>query len=405
MRLRADVQCTVTVENACAAWSSAFGYILSLWRQHDAAAAKLQGVVSPPDAFAFERSLAQHRMALALPAADTLAASVPVAVREVLRRRQQRMLLQSLQQTAAIREMVAALQQAGIRCCLLKGLGYAAQFGQLHRREACDIDVLIEPHASQHALSALSALGYVLQADAALDPTEYCRYNHALPLRHPETGVVLELHLRLANHERQFPLSQQVWRDHLSTVVLGGTQVPTLSPSAAVVYAAFHGTKHHWHRAFWLVDMAQALGSTQLDWAEVLGLARQLGVERQLALSALLAEASLGIALPAALQRQTTLLRKARPAAAALLPCMDALGSDRGADLAVRLGLFAYIRHLLSLQSTWRGRLHVVPALLVPTDMDRQAIALPGALHWAYVGVRVVRLVKQHLLKRRHLQG
>ncbi|PPU68890.1 nucleotidyltransferase domain-containing protein [Xanthomonas pisi] len=393
------------VEDACATWSPAFGYVLSLWRQHAPSAASLPAAAAPPDALAFERSLAQHRMALALPAADTLAASVPIAMREVLRRRQQRMLLQSLQQTAAIREMVTALQQAGIRCCLLKGLGYAAQFGHLHRREACDIDVLIEPHASQRALSALSALGYVLQSDAALDPAEYCRHNHALPLRHPETGVVLELHLRLANHERQFPLSQRVWRDHLDTVVLGGMQVPTLSPPAAVVYAAFHGTKHHWHRAFWLVDMAQALGSKHLDWEAVLALARRLGVERQLALSALLAEASLGIALPAALRQQTALLHKARPAAAALLPCMDALGSDRGADLAVRLGLFGYIRHLWSLQSTWRGRLQVLPVLLVPTDMDRQAVPLPGALHWAYFGVRVVRLVRQHLLKRRQLQG
>ncbi|PPT99671.1 nucleotidyltransferase domain-containing protein [Xanthomonas arboricola] len=404
MQLRAEVHCTLTVENACATWSSAFGYILSLWRQHDPAAAALPAAASPPDVVSFEHSLAQHRMALALPAADILAASVPVAIREALRRRQQRMLLQSLQQTAAIREMVTALQQAGIRCCLLKGLGYAAQFGQLHRREASDIDVLIEPHASQHALSALSALGYVLQSDAALDPTEYSRYNHALPLRHSETRVVLELHLRLANHEHQFPLSKQVWRDHLTTVVLGGMHVPTLSQPAAVVYAAFHGTKHHWHRTFWLVDMAQALGSAQLDWGAVLALARRLGVERQLALSALLAEASLGIALPAALRQQTTLLHKARPAAAALLPCMDAIGSDRGADLAVRIGLFAYIRHLLSLQSTWRGRLNVLPGLLFPTDMDRQAVPLPRSLHWAYVGVRVARLVRQHLIKRRHLQ-
>lgn len=394
----------MTVESACAAWSPAFGYVLSLWRHHAGAAAGRPLPAAPSDAAAFERVLAQHRMALALPAADTLTSSVPVAVRDGLRRRQQRMLLQSLQQTAAIREMVAALQQADIRCCLLKGLGYAAQFGQLHRREACDIDLLIEPHATQDALSALSVLGYALQPEAALDPVKYCRHNHALPLHHHATGVVLELHLRLANHERQFPLTQQVWRDHLSTVVVAGMQVPTLSPPAAVVYAAFHGTKHHWHRAFWLVDMAQALRSAQVDWEAVLALACRLGVERQLALSALLAEASLGIALPAALQRQPALLQKARPAAAALLPCMDALGSDRGADLAVRLGVFAYIRHLLSLQSTWRGRVQLLPVLLAPTDMDRQAVPLPGALHWAYVGVRIIRLARQHLLKRRHLQ-
>ncbi|CEJ45221.1 nucleotidyltransferase family protein [Xanthomonas citri pv. bilvae] len=405
MRPRVEAHCALTVENACATWSPAFGYLLWLWRQHDPAAAKLPAVATPPDAVAFERSLAQHRMALALPAADTLGPSIPVALRQALRRRQRRLLLQSLQQTAAIGELVTALQQAGIRCCLLKGLGYVAQFGRLHRREACDIDVLIEPQASQQALSALAALGYVLQSDAACDPVEYCRYNHALPLRHRDTGVVLELHLRLANHERQFPLGQQIWRDHLGTVELGGVHVPTLSPPAAVVYAAFHGTKHHWHRAFWLVDMAHAMGSAELDWEAVLALARRLGVERQLALSALLAEASLGIALPAALRQQTALLRKARPVAAALLPCLDALGSDRGADLAVRLGLFAYLRHLLSLQSTWRGRLHVLPVLLVPTDMDRQAVRLPRALHWAYFGVRMVRLVKQHLLKRRQMKG
>ncbi|WP_238319500.1 nucleotidyltransferase family protein [Xanthomonas maliensis] len=342
-------------------------------------------------------------MALALPAAETLPAGVPEPLRNALRQRQRRMLLRGLQQTAAVREVVIALQRAGLRCCLLKGHGYAALFGQAHR-EACDIDVLIEAHALHDALSTLQTLGYALQADAAADLAGYCRRNHALPLQHPASGVVLELHLRLANHERQFPLSAEVWRDHLGNVTLAGMQVPTLSPPAAVVYAAFHGTKHHWHRAFWLVDMAHALCSPQLDWDAVLALARRLGVERQLALSALLVEASLGVALPDALQRQSALLRAARPAAAALLPCLDALGSDRGADLAVRLGVTGYARYLLSLQSRWRGRLGLLPGLLAPTDADRLALPLPRALRWVYPGVRVVRLTLQHLHKQRDLR-
>lgn len=390
---------------ACAAWSPSFRYALHLWQ--GASEETTVDSLDPGqiDACAFERTLAQHRLALALPAADTLGPSVPAPLRAALRRRQRRMTARALQQAAATREIVAALRAAGIRYCVLKGQGYAALFDMPHRREACDIDLLIADHVSRQALLLLHALGYVLDEVAANDIERYRIDNHALPLRHAGTGLVLELHLRLANHERQFPLSEAIWDEHVTTVMLACTEVTTLAPSAAVVYAAFHGTKHNWHRAFWLVDMAQAMRSATLDWGATLALAKQLGVERQLAMSALLAEEVLGVALPAVLREQQGLLRVARPAAEALLPCLDVLGSDRGADLAARLGVARYALRLLSLQSTWRGRFHLVPFLLAPTESDRRAFPLPAYLHWAYPGVRAIRLLQQHVIKRRRTRG
>ncbi|MBB5878176.1 putative nucleotidyltransferase [Xanthomonas sp. 3498] len=315
------------------------------------------------------------------------------------------MLAHTLRQTAALRAVVPRLHDAGLRYCLLKGQGYAALFGRPEHREACDIDLLVDAADRDRALPLLQRLGYVLDPAVAKALDRYARDNHALSLRHATSGLVLELHLRLANQAHEFPLDQRaLWNEHTTRVALGDLQVTTLAPSLAVVYAAFHGSKHNWHRAFWLVDIAQALRSPSLDWDATVALARRLGVERHLALGALLAETALGTPLPEALQAQTPLLRSGHFAARTLLPHLDALGSDRGADLAARLGVIRYALRLLSLQSSWRGRLQVIPFLLTPTEDDRAATALPRALHWAYPGVRALRLARQHLHKRRRMR-
>ncbi len=378
-------------------WSPAFRYALHLWQ----AGAKAPTDAAMVDARSFAHTLARHRLALALPAADTLSPGMPETLRSVLRQRQRQMTLRTLQQTAALREIVASLDNAGLRYCLLKGQGYAALFDATQRREACDIDLLISVADRAPALRHLQALGYVLDPAAASDLEQYCVDNHALPLRHAASGVVLELHLRLANRPGQFQL--QLWDRHLTRVMVGGVEVATLAAPAAVAYAAFHGTKHNWCRAFWLVDMALAMRSTTLDWGQVLDLAQRLGTDRHLAMSVLLAEATLGVAAPAILHEHALLLRAARPAADALLPHLDALGSDRGADLAARMGMIRYGLRLLSLESSWHGRLQLIPFLLAPTEDDRATVALPPYLQWAYPGVRALRLARQHMTKRRHV--
>jgi len=383
-----------------AGWSPAFAYALCLWRAQ--ADPSLAGNVDPP---AFARVLARHRLALALPPAETLAATMPAPLYDALRQRQRRVLVQTLRQTAALHEIVCCLRDAGLRHCLLKGQGYAALFGMPQHREACDIDLLIDADDRDRALPLLQRLGYVLDADAAGALDRYVRDNHALSLRHAGSGLVLELHLRLTSQARAFPLpTATLWDDHTTTVRVAGLSVTTLAPPLAVVYAAFHGSKHNWHRAFWLVDLAQALRSPSLDWHATLALARSLGMERQLALGALLAEATLGVSVPAALREQTALLRSARFAADTLLPHLDALGSDRGADLAARLGVTRYALRLLSLQSNWRSRLQLIPFLLAPTEDDRAATRLPHPLQWAYPGLRALRLARQHLAKRRGIR-
>ncbi|AVS86593.1 hypothetical protein C8239_04520 [Paracidovorax avenae] len=346
--------------------------------------------------------MTRHRLALALPDAGGLDARFPAALRAVLRDRQRRMALRALQHASALRGIANALRAAGIRYCLVKGQGYAALFGDPLRREASDIDVLVDPESIARALPPLQAIGYLPDSAAVADLDRYGIRHHDLPLRHAATGVVVELHLRLANRRSQFRLEgTALWERHVTTVRLGGTDIPTLAPPAAVVYAAFHGTKHHWHRAFWLVDMALALRSPTLDWDATLALARELGAERSLAMAALLVEATLGVEMPAVLRRQFALLNAARPAAEALLPHLDALGSDRGAELAARMGVVRYVRWLLSLQSGWRGRVRVIPVLLAPTDDDRAALVLPRRLEWAYPAVRALRLAARHLARRR----
>ncbi|WP_307849163.1 nucleotidyltransferase domain-containing protein [Rhodospirillum rubrum] len=363
-------------------WSPAFRLIVALLRGESPG-----DLAASVDRESFGQALRRHRVALALPVAAQTA--LCPALRETLALRQRQMMMVAMERAAQLGAVVSGLNGAIIGVCALKGPAFAALFGDPFGREASDLDLLVAAAEFTRAIERLGALGYHPDRAGAID--------HAIALRHPRFAAPLELHRRLASPDGLFPIDRFDPWVRLSAVPVAGGLVATLDREAAVVYAAFHGTKHNWHRLFWLVDIARVLARDDVDWPAVLALARHLGVERQVMMAVLLAERVLGAALPPGLEAQPSLVALGGRLAGDLVPHLDDLPSDRGAELAGRMGLWPTLARLFALYPLWRARIGLLGFLLGASDKDHAFLRLPPALAWAYPLVRVLRLLSHPL--------
>lgn len=286
----------------------------------------------------FLHRVRQHRVALWF-GADELGRGIAPrpAVIDLLRLQAVERRRLDLVEAETIR-LAAAFAEAGIDLLLLKGAALSAWLYDGQRlRAARDVDLLVRPGASRAASALLCRLGY---DDAAATTI---RHPNAMEMRHATTGLPVELHVRFDDAEDLFPLRQARPFDTALEVRLGETSLRTLAPELAIVYAAYHGTKHLWRRLFWLGDIAQAMGSPQLDWPAVFALARRIGVDRHLALALALAHDLLGSGIPpAAAPMLDAMAAGTRRAAGVMRPALVATDFVDEPVLRRRMGRMAY---------------------------------------------------------------
>lgn len=98
-------------------------------------------------------------------------------------------------QERALTQLSAVLASRGQRAVLLKGSASCLQLAYPALRSRGDIDLLVGRDAMALVSGILVDLGYCQRS--RLSPAFYDGHHHAMPFRHPQTGVVIELHRRL----------------------------------------------------------------------------------------------------------------------------------------------------------------------------------------------------------------
>jgi hypothetical protein len=158
---------------------------------------------------------------------------------------------------ALIADACAALRGPVI---VLKGLALAAQ---CYPSPACrpmeDVDLLVEAADLPDATRALLALGYT---DRSFGPEDF---------RHPETGIVVDLHTELLNTTR-LPLRRAAWQPQLERWTARSIPLPLagplrgLHPQDHLVYLCHHAWLHHGLRKpLALLDIALLLASSEVS--------------------------------------------------------------------------------------------------------------------------------------------
>lgn len=249
----------------------------------------------------------RHRVApvLALHLSDL---GAPPAAVEDIRRETRVSSIQTLRQGAALRDLLAELDNAGVSPVVLKGLPLAEHlYASAGNRHARDIDILVPPSAIHASADVLHRLDYApapqyrlrgrLVGTRAL--AEEC---YDLEYHGGRTPLPVELHWRTSHYAGWPDFTEDPNLTQVQQTSIGPVRVPV--DGANLIYLAGHGSMHAWARLKWLADigrLAELRGAAGLE--DDMILARRLGGEMPLALALRLSNQVFGTPLPAELER------------------------------------------------------------------------------------------------------
>jgi Uncharacterised nucleotidyltransferase len=260
----------------------------------------------------------QHRVLAQLAAAlaGVPGAQMPSGLLDAIRSRQRAQLLFNLAITAELFRILELLRKSELEVVVVKGpiLSLRA-YNDPSARRYVDLDLLVRHADVCRGVENLIAAGYesnvLLQAvrDGKI-PGEYF-------FRRPGTEIIFELHTERSF--RYFPKTLPI-ENYLGQKVLltlDGHAVPALSPENEFVLISIHGAKHFWERLICISDVAAMVHNhPELDWNMIRRSAAEAGAERMVRVALLLAERSLGVAIPQEMknevQRDSACLRLVR---------------------------------------------------------------------------------------------
>ena len=338
----------------------------------------------------------RHRVsALVLGGLQSAAIDVPETVIAELHRHVDRAARRALAQGALIARLLTLLSDAGIRVLTLKGVVLSAQlYGDPARRSAADIDLLIDPVQFDRARALLIEAGYGPKAQEALSPRQRTAYRYWIKdevLIDAVSGTPIELHHRLTDNPELLETDfDTLWRDR-DEVAVWDAKAATLSRRYLPLYLCAHGAVHAWDRLRWLIDLADALGDTELDAA--LTAADTAGLGALLLHALKLAHEWIGMPIAPSmlveLRRNPAVARLGRIHAHLYAGEAWRQVPQRNLPTVLRRQIFWQMRYRLSLKSDWRyRRRQILRELTSPSDWG--TVALPDRLFSLYPLVRPI---------------
>ena len=365
--------------------------------------------------------LAEHHGVLPLAARNLTehARGLPPEIARALRSAFEANLRRSLWFSAELARILQHFERRQLRAVPYKGPVLAqSAYGDLGLRNFSDLDFLISPADFEQAQQDLAEIGY--RPSAVLAPVVerfWLRTGYERSFDSAAGKNLVELQWALLPYFYAVDLRVDDLLARAGRTVVGGREVPCLSPEDSVLVLCLHAAKHLWTRLIWLADIAETLyisgepgvparlnpstslragsrdarsSTTQtIDYALVFSRARTLGIARVLGVSFWLVKNVLRVELPQPAEEMI-----------AADPRVPALG----AEFAERLARGAaydfesteYFRLILKLRERrldrWRylGRLASTPSL-----GDVAAVRLPEALFPLYRVVRMGRLLRK----------
>jgi len=214
--------------------------------------------------------IARHRLAIsltnALPRLDA-----PDTLFTTVNQRAKTEQLLTMPLLAAVREVIEAMQQAGIRCLIFKGIALAMQTtGNPLARGTGDIDVLIAPETLSDGLKVLGKLGFQPPASvprrlpSALDSWagRYARWaDYEVTIK--RGNVFIDLHWAPTDVRSLLPDFDRLWAMR-EEVVISGSKIPTFAAEHALIHACCHAAKDQWQSLRSLIDIERLARQREL---------------------------------------------------------------------------------------------------------------------------------------------
>jgi hypothetical protein len=191
------------------------------------------------------------------------------------------------------------LREAGVDLLVLKGMALTAlNMQNLKGRIAHDIDILVHASHVPAALSVLDRGGWrSARGESSLLLMERGATFRSLNFLKPPFGDI-DLHTRAYHTARRDSAPETgMWTRSVRAELLG-VDVRVPSPTDRLVNAIAHGVLDAHRHSDWLVDCAQIIGESDIDWQLVVGLAEDLGMAAQMTLALSYLREVLGYSVP-----------------------------------------------------------------------------------------------------------
>lgn len=322
----------------------------------------------------------------------------PVEVRDRLQQTVRHRLMRSLLLARETAQVAKAFQRAEIPLIVLKGLPLAqAVYGGINLRDPGDIDILIPPDRLPEATALLVSQGYEMPyAPLVATPRRrerLTRLHKDLGFVHPRKAIAIECHWRLSSGHSGMPMDPD-WMHRQSTARIGDAAITVLPSAENFVYLCAHGCNHYWNWLKWLNDIRWTLHDPRLisgDWESVEAAAERAGMARVVVASALLVQRLDGVSLPAPLAAEDPAADRDSRAFA------HYLHRTGGETTDPQLGPLRSCAHAFrKMRSSGRGDaslLALCRQFWKPTLPDMMAVDLPDRMEWAYIPLRIVRIL------------
>ena len=249
---------------------------------------------------AFLVMVERHRVTgLAWNALHSLRLPVPEAVQSILAGRSNAVAAHGLHSAVQSAALSPALDRATIPHLFVKGLpvgalAYSAPF----IKHSWDIDLLVEASRIEEAAALLDKTGFDLVfPDIGSDRARLARWHRIQKdsaWRHRETGLMVELHSRLADNPLLIP-SIGLSSPQQRVSIADGISLATLAWPELFAHLCVHGASSAWFRLKWISDLAALLVRFGDDLEELHQSSRRLGAGRAAAQALLLAHRLFGI--------------------------------------------------------------------------------------------------------------
>jgi SAM-dependent methyltransferase len=285
--------------------------------------------------------------------------------------------------TRQLLDILDVFADEGIEAIPYKGPLLAAYaYGDLGLRPFGDLDIIVSQGDALRARDRLIAEGYRSQTPLSdCDLAGQLPRGYAFPLRHPASGIVVELHWKLSP---SCPLGLEALLPHASAFPLLDWSVPCPCPEQLLVMLCVHGAKHAWERLEWICALGgMIVRQPELQWDRARAEAEELGATRSLALGLLLAVKLVGAPVP-----DEVLAAVDGPGAGAVATQIEA--NLYPADARPLQELRRYFLRL-RVQSP-ADRLRYLWDLRHPTERDRSFFPLPRRLAFLSYGLRPLRV-------------
>jgi hypothetical protein len=340
--------------------------------------------------------LAEHHGVLPLAARNLIehACGFSPEIERSLRSAYDANLRRSLWFTAELTRIMQHFERRQLRAVPYKGPVLAqSAYCDVGLRSFSDLDFLISPADFERVKQALAEIGYRPSAHftAAVERL-WLGEGYERSFDSAVGPNVVELQWALLPHFYAVDLRVEDLLGRAERTVVGGSEVPCLSPEDSLLVLCLHAAKHLWTRLIWLADIAETLRSQTIDYSLVFSRARALGIARILGVSFWLVK---------------NVLRADLPKGAVETIAADSRVSALGSEFAERLARGAaydfesteYFRRIMKLRERRGDRWRYLWRLVwTPSTGDVAAVRLPEALFPLYRIVRLGRLLrKSHL--------